>query len=102
MLTDSRPLAMRSMVAICRASCAGPVFTDSNRHQQLDPPGQGGHRRRKGRRVDAQRIAGRKQNIVKAAAFGLQDDIATMFEARLQPRVGNAEKLVVVVAQSDA
>lgn len=57
------------------------------------------HRRGKGRRVDAKRVTRGQQDVIVTRRFGLQDDVAAMFETGAQQRIGDAEKLVVVVAQ---
>ena len=75
-----------------------PCFPHTKRHQQLDPLGQDGHGRCKGRGINAKRVTGREQNVIETSAFGLKDDIPTVLEAGLQPWIRNAKELVIVIA----
>ncbi|MEH3045505.1 MAG: hypothetical protein PGN14_00135, partial [Sphingomonas adhaesiva] len=101
MLIFSRPPEMRSIVAIWRASCGGHVSPMRVAIRRMDLARQ--RRDRGGKRggIDAERIARRQQDIVEPAGFRLHHDVAAMLPAGLQPRVGLAQELVIVVAQRE-
>ena len=49
--------------------------------------------------VDPERITRRQQDVVEARALGREHDVTTVRVRRSKLRIGDAEKLVVVVAQ---
>ena len=76
-----------------------PHLAHADREEQVDLLGVGGDRRGEGGRVDAERVSRRQQHVVEAGAVGGPDDVGTVLPAARERRVGNAEELVVVVAQ---
>ena len=76
-----------------------PGFAHADRHQQADAMGERGDGTGKHLGVDAKLIARWQQDIVEPALFGGHHDIAAMFPAGAQARIGHAEELIVIVAQ---
>ena len=100
MLIVSRPPAMRSIVAIWRASWGGhisPMRTAiSRRIRRVSVRDRGGE----GGGVQPECIAAWQQDVVEPARFGGEHDVAAMLPTRSRAADrGLAQKLVIVIAQ---
>ena len=71
----------------------------TNRKQQLDSLGDNTCRRCKSSCINTKLETRRQQYVVEAVFFGTQHNVAAVQPRACQRRVGNAKKLIIVIAQ---
>ena len=76
-----------------------PYLAAAHGDEQPDPRGERGDGRSKRHGVDAEGIAGRKEDVIETGTFGVEDDVATVFPAAAQVGPRHSQLFVVVVAE---